>query len=170
MLTLPDASFELLETMRLEAGVVIRLAMHQQDWLIDFVRVVKRRHLAVDIGNLIVPREPFVEERVVRRQQLQHAAVLLQLAPDEQVGLLLHGLTQVLVEVRELVDIGDDACQLSELQPLIGKVIDERPRASVADHPPHLPIQDGRIFELSPNGKIEKLVVRNAAPQKEREP
>ena len=42
---------------------------------------------AVDAGNAVVPRELFVEERVVRRQQIDDAAVRLQLIVEEQLRL-----------------------------------------------------------------------------------
>ena len=44
---------------------------------------------AVDVRDAVVPRQPLVHERVVGGQQLEHAAVLAQLAADEQLGLLL---------------------------------------------------------------------------------
>ena len=41
---------------------------------------------AVDVRNPIVPGQPLVDERVVGRQQFDHAAVLAQLAADEQLA------------------------------------------------------------------------------------
>ena len=42
---------------------------------------------AVDIRNLVVLREPLVEERVVGGEQLEDAAILAQLALEEELGL-----------------------------------------------------------------------------------
>ena len=54
---------------------------------------------AIDVGNAVVAREPLVDERVVRRQQLQHTAVLPQHALEEELGLLPESLAQPVVEV-----------------------------------------------------------------------
>ena len=56
---------------------------------------------AVDVRDAVVLREPLVEERVVRLQQVEHAAVLAQDALEEQLRLLAERLPQVVVEVGE---------------------------------------------------------------------
>ena len=43
---------------------------------------------AVDARDPVVAREPLVDERVVRAQQIQHAAIFAHGAADEQLGLL----------------------------------------------------------------------------------
>ena len=50
--------------------------------------------LAVDVRDPVVPGQPLVDERVVRRQELDHAAVLAQLCFDEQLGLPPHRAAQ----------------------------------------------------------------------------
>ena len=122
--------------------------------------------VAVNVRDLIMARQPLVDERIVRGQQLQNATVVLQLTRDEQLGLLLHGVTQVLVEVREGIHIGNDARDFSQLQPLIGKIIDQGARAGVAEHPPNLLIQDRRIVEPATDSQLEELVVGDGAPEK----
>src|SRR5262249_11279042 len=47
--------------------------------------------------------------------------------------------------------------------------IDQSLRARVAEHPSNLLIEHGRIGQFALYSQIEQFVVRNAAPQKERE-
>ena len=55
--------------------------------------------IAVDVRNAVVPGEPLVEERVVGVEQVEHAAVFLDDALEEQLGLAAERLPQVVVEV-----------------------------------------------------------------------
>ena len=64
---------------------------------------------AVDVRDLIVAREPLVDVGVVGGQQFTDAAVLAQLCLDEQPRLLPERVTQVLIELRIRVDVGNDA-------------------------------------------------------------
>ena len=41
--------------------------------------------------------------------------------------------------------IGRDARQVAQVQPLAGEVVDERLRARIGQHPPHLLLEHGRI-------------------------
>ena len=63
---------------------------------------IRERHApepaAVNAGNPVVPRQPFVDERVVRSQKIDDAAIFAQRAGDEQLGLLLEGLEQAFVD------------------------------------------------------------------------
>ena len=88
---------------------------------------------AVDVGNAVVPRQPFVDEGVVGAQQIQDAAVLAQDALEQQLGLAPERLAQVVVEVRELVGVGQHAAHVAQVQPLAGEVRRRAPRR--ADRP-----------------------------------
>ena len=86
-------------------------------------------------------REPFVEERVVGADEVQDARVAEQHALEEQFGLAQHVLAQVVVPVRELEQVGRLGRDVAQLQPLLREVRDERVRARVGEHPPHLPLE-----------------------------
>ena len=116
-----------------------------------------------------MPRQPLVEERVIRRQQLRDPAVVLKLAADEQFGFLAERLAQVLVELREQIRIRDGIAQVAELQPLAGEVLDEGLRARIAQHAAHLRLEHAAVAQRSLGGAVEQLVVRDAAPQEERQ-
>src|SRR4030095_13690172 len=61
------------------------------------------RHAAesasVDVWNSVVLRQAFIEERVVRPDQIEHAAILAQHAVEEELRFLSKGLSQVVIEV-----------------------------------------------------------------------
>ena len=95
-----------------------------------FPRLVGDRHAAevaaVDVGDPVVPRQPLVDERVVRPQQVEHVPVLAHDAVEEQLGLALERLPQVVVEVGKLVGVRQHAPHVAQLQPLAGEVADQR--------------------------------------------
>ena len=54
---------------------------------------------AADVRNAVVFREPLVDERVIRRQQIEHAAIFAQDAAGEQLRFAAEPLPQIFVEV-----------------------------------------------------------------------
>ena len=82
----------------------------------------------------------------------------------------MHGLAQILIEIRKRIDVRHQACQFAHLQPLIEEIVDQRSRSRIGQHAPHLLLEHGGNFEFSGDGCIQKLVVRYAAPQKKRQP
>ena len=58
---------------------------------------------SVDARDAVVPRELFVEKRLIRRQQIDDAVILFQLSIDEQLHFLDEGDAQVVVEPRKLL-------------------------------------------------------------------
>ena len=50
------------------------------------------------------------------------------------------------------------------------KLVDQRSRARVGQHPPHLPLEHRRLVQLAARRHVEQLVVRDAAPEEERQP
>src|SRR6185503_12169642 len=68
--------------------------------------LVGQRHPAemasVYVPDAVVLRQLFVEEGVVRREQLDHAAVFLELAVEKQLDLAHERGSKVVVEPREL--------------------------------------------------------------------
>ena len=87
---------------------------------------------AVDSGDSVVPGQPFVEERVVGRQKIQHGAVFGQDALEEQLGFVLERLPEVVVEIREIVRVRQDVAHIAQLQPLPGEIAHQRVRLRVA--------------------------------------
>ena len=123
----------------------------------------------VDVGNLIVPREPFVDVGIVRGQKVDDASIVVKLAADEEPRLLQEGVSKVFVEFRVLVGIGHDAGESAQLKPLAREVVDQRLRSRVAEHPPNLPLELDRVAQFAGDGDVEQFVVGDAAPEKERQ-
>ena len=66
------------------------------------------------------------------------------------------------ISKEEFDRIADDASHTSQVQPLGGEVVDQRPGTRIRQHPPHLLFEDGRIAEQGPPEQIF------GAPQNER--
>ena len=103
------------------------------------VELRSQRHAAelrpVNVGDAVVLREPFVDERVIGREQVQDAAVLVNDAAEEQLDLAPESFAQRAVEVRKQVHDGLAGLHAANVQPLPREVFDERLRALVGNHP-----------------------------------
>src|SRR5206468_4571480 len=120
----------------------------------------------INVRHAVVSGQTLVDERVIRIQQLDDVAVLPNDAVEEQLRLAAHGLAKIVVEVGKQERNRDLALQAAQVQPLSGEVRDERLRAGIRQHPPHLPLERGGIPELLLPGELDQLVVGDAAPQK----
>src|SRR5690606_40867768 len=132
------------------------------------VRVDKRdapKLIALHVADAVVKREALVDERVIGAQQLEHAAILEKNARDEELELLLEALAEVVIEFRKHDRIGIDLRDAAHVEPLEREVRDERARLRVFQHPPHLPREHAGLRKAPLLGKLEQLVVRDAAPQ-----
>ena len=125
---------------------------------------------AADVGDTVVLREPLVDERVVRGQQIEHASIFAENAACDELRFTAEALAEVLVEILISLRIGEYGRQVPEKQPLADEIRDERVGARIRQHPADLLFQDFRIAKLAAAGHFEQLVVRDAAPQKERQP
>ena len=137
-------------------------------------RLVGQRHaaevIAVDVGDAVVARQPFVDERVVGGQQFEQAAILPHDAADEQLRFAAERAPQIVVELGKAPAIRLELRDVAQMQPLAGKVVHERRGPRVRQHPPHLLIQHRRILQPAALGELQQLIVGNAAPQEERQP
>jgi hypothetical protein len=115
-------------------------------------------------------REAFVDERVIGRQEIQDAAVLLDDAREEELRLALEALSQVVVEVRIEIRIRLDGLEIAQVQPLSREILDERGSARIAEHSAHLRLEHARLVQAALLGEIEQRLVGDTAPDKERQP
>ena len=97
-----------------------------------------------------MPRQPLVDERVVRGQQVEDAAVLAHDAVEEQLRLAPERLPQVVVEVRELV-LSRAPCSAGCAAAATGpaKLSTSASRLRVGQHPPHLLLEHRRLVQSS---------------------
>src|SRR5688572_6714379 len=114
-------------------------------------------------------REALVDERVVGRQELVDAQVLAHDVLEQELGLAPHGATQVVVEVRELLDVRPRALQVAQEQPLAREILDERRRSWIGEHAADLLIENALVAQFVLPSELEELVVGRRAPQEERE-
>jgi hypothetical protein len=121
------------------------------------------------VSNAVVLGQPLVEERVIRAQKVEHAAILAQDAVDEELCLAAKRLPEVFVEIREQAHVGSHRVEIPQMQPLRREVVHQRARAAVGEHATDLPLQDCRLAQPSGAGQIEQLIVGNAAPQEKGE-
>src|SRR5262245_56860033 len=126
---------------------------------------------AVYARDAVVPRELLVEKRLVGGQQVCDAAVFFQLSVEKQLDLPDECHSQVVVEPgKPLVEIRRDQPDISYLQPLFEEVLHQRrARAFVAQQPPYFPLEHRRLVQLPADGRVEQLVIGDAAPQEERQ-
>ena len=60
--------------------------------------------------------------------------------------------------------------EVAQMQPLRREVGDQVARSRIREHPRDLPLEHGRLVEIASGRQVQQFVVRDAAPQKEREP
>ena len=125
---------------------------------------------AVDAGDAVVAREPLVDERVVGIEQIEREPVLADDAREEQLGFPAERLAHVVVEVREQQQVRRDLVQIAQLQPLAGERVHQRVGARIGDHAPHLRLEHARRAQPAGDRQVQQLVVRDAAPEEERQP
>ncbi len=115
---------------------------------------------AVDVGDAVVLGQPLIQEGVVGGQQVGHGAIFVHDAVDEQLGLLAHGLAQVVVEIRELRGHRGLRRQSAQAQPLSGEVDHQLIGARVGQHALDLLLQHRRIVQLVLRGQRRAILRR----------
>ena len=92
--------------------------------------------------------QPLVDERVVGVQQIDHAAVFMHDAAEEQLGLLAHRLPQIVVEIRERSGHRAPGLQRAQVQPLPAKFVTSCSDRGSASMRSHLLFQHGGIVQF----------------------
>ena len=80
---------------------------------------------AVDVRDPVVLRQAFVEVRVVRLDQVEHAAILMQNALEGEFGFPPECLPQVVVEIGKQAHVRRRGFKIAHVEPLSGEVRDE---------------------------------------------
>src|SRR5881396_2562858 len=126
---------------------------------------------AVDTRDPVMPRELFVEKRLVRGQQIEDAAIPFQLGIEEQLHFPDERDPQVVVEPGKLlVAIRGEQPDVSRLQPFLEEVLHRRGACtSVIQHALDLSIEYSRLVQLFTGCCVEQFVIGNAAPEEKRQ-
>ena len=111
----------------------------------------------------------FVEKGLVRRQQVRNARVLFQLSVEKQLRLGDERGTQVVIEPWKLCAVRIQQPNIASLEPVGEEILDQRiARARIGEHARDLLFENRRLMQFPLDPEVEQRVVRNAAPQKER--
>ena len=100
------------------------------------------------VRNPVVLRQALVDERVVRGEQIEDAAVLADDAVEEELRLPPHGHRQVVVPIGEEKHVGMRVLQVLEVKPVGREARRERFGARVFEHPANLLLDDRRVRGL----------------------
>ena len=102
---------------------------------------------ADDVGDAVVLRQSLVDERVVGRQQLEQAPILLHQMVKEELGLPSHRLLELLVEVGVGAHVRMQPVEVGQPKPLGREPCGKRLGTRVGQHPVDLPREDIRLRE-----------------------
>ena len=92
-----------------------------------------------------MPGKPFVDIRVVGREEIHDAAILAKLAFDEQLGFSRQGHAQAFVELWLCNGVREGLTNISQHQPLSGEVVHQGLGAGIGQHPTDLLLQHNGV-------------------------
>ena len=115
-------------------------------------------------------RQPLVEERVIRVQEVADRTVLAQHVLEEHRGLGFHRLAKLGRPFLELVRIRLHGVEVARLEPLAGEVRGEGGRARIGEHPIDLGFKHARVAQPAGFGERQQLLVRHRAPEEIADP
>jgi hypothetical protein len=72
-------------------------------------------------------------------------------------------------EIGEQPRVRTDRSEVSQVEPLLGKIVHQRLRPRVGKHAPHFLLELDRLLQFAVNRGVQQFVVRNAAPKEEGE-
>src|SRR5438094_578652 len=136
--------------------------------------LVGHRHAAElaadDVRDPVDLGDAFVDERVVRRQQVEHVPIFADDAVEEQLRLALVGFGELVVEPRKQQRVGVQFLDVLQPEPLRREARRQRVGFRIAEHATHLLLQHGRLVQRAAVGDFDELSVRHRVPQEERQP
>ena len=107
--------------------------------------------------------ETLIDESEVWIQQIDDAAILAHDCFEQHRGLALEGGAKAGIE---LIRFRHGRLQVAEIEPLPRKIVNERAGTGVCQHSSNLLFKDRGGGEPPFGGGVQKLIVRNSAPQK----
>ena len=112
--------------------------------------------------------ESFVQERVVRRQKVDHAPVFLDDALKQQFRFAAEALAQFVIPVGIEDAIRRSRRQIAQVKQLVAEVLDKRVGFGIRQHAAHLPLEHRSQMQFVLAGNFNEFVIRDAAPDQER--
>ena len=92
-----------------------------------------------------MPGQTLVHKRVIGIQHAENVSVFAHHAVEQELRLMLERLPEVVVKVGINEQVGIPIAQLAQVQPLPGKIADQRFRPRIFQHSLHLLLQYGRV-------------------------
>ena len=114
-----------------------------------------------------MPSQSFVDEGIVRREQLQDGPVLVDDMGEEELGFSAHRLRERFVEIRVGQRVRVDLLEILEPQPLAGEPTCESLRPRIMQHPLDLSLEFVVIGQATLVGELEELVIGRSPPEEE---
>ena len=115
----------------------------------------------------VVPSQALVHKSIVRVEELQRAAVLMNETVEEHLSLTSHGVCKLLIEVRKPGIFRVHFIQVLEAEPLCSEPRAKRLGPGISKHPPHLSLQHVRIRQRGIPCQCHEFVVRGRTPKEE---
>ena len=111
--------------------------------------------IAFHVGDAVVQRDALVEERVLRSQQIDDAAVFPEDAVGEQrqLGAEIRARIASAGRIREHRRVRHDLVEALHVEPLVHEVARQRHRTRIGEHALHLLVEHGGIAELAVDGR-----------------
>ena len=121
--------------------------------------------------DAVVPGQPLVEKREIGIDDVPRRQILFQEFRDEEPR-FLHG--SQLQRVVQLVVVvkrrgGGVVVDLTEVEPIVGKGLDETPRFGIVEHPLGLGSQHSRVAQCAPFGQFSQPCVGGRIPEEQRQ-
>src|SRR5262249_29216620 len=120
-----------------------------------------------DSLNPVMASQTIIEEGMIRRHQIDDAAILQEDTADEQLGFRREVFAQRLVESLEDRRIGLYEIETVQSQPLHRKAADKARRFRIRQHPLDLSIDRARLAQTFRNREVEQFFVGSCVPEKE---
>jgi len=120
--------------------------------------------VAEHAGDLVVGREPLVDERVVGRQQIEDVRVVAHDAIEQQLRLAAQRDREGSVVVRIEQRVGRHGVEPAKPEPLGGEARRERLRARIREHSRHLVLELVLRVQSPFTRGIDQLLIGQRAP------
>ena len=127
--------------------------------------------IAFHVGDPVMERDALVEIRVLRSQQIDHAAVF----PEDAVGEERQLGAEILARIRSAGGIREhrrvrhDLVEALHVEPLMDEIARQRHGTRIGQHAPDLPVEHGGLAQLAVDAELQQLLIGNRVPEEERQ-
>src|SRR5579862_1331219 len=116
--------------------------------------------------HAIMPGEDWIDERVLRINEVQDRPVASGNIDEESQRFLEHGFTQIVGKILEPLSVdGVVLLETTEIEPVAGELRGQAADTIVTEHALGLREEYGRLVQVTGSGMREKLCVGHAGPE-----